>query len=440
MAAPRRRMAAALRRSPWDAEIMRLAWPALGALAADPLVSLVDLAYVGRLGTTELAAVAVAAAVFGVAFAAFNFLSYGTTPLVAVAMGRSDAEGAGRVATTAILAGVVLGVVAMAVLLVFPHELLRALGAGDDILGPDTTYLRIRALALPALLLITAFHGIFRGLQNTRTPFLVAGGLSLVNLVLDPILIFGLDWGLAGAAWATVVAQVAGAVAFALALRLVVRSGQMPLARPGMTEAIALGSASRSLLLRTLSLLGFFTATTAVAARLGTVPVAAHQIANQMFLFLALVLDAVAITGQAMVGRAMGQDDRPALLAQVDRLLVLGTAAGAAIAAALMLAAPVLPLVFTGDEAVIAAVRSVIPQLALVQLIGGAVFAWDGIVIGATDFSYAMKATLIPAVVAGAALFAAYRLGTTLDGVWWMVVGLMVLRATLLARWHARFT
>lgn len=434
----RRRLALAVRRSPYDGEIVRLAWPALGALAADPLVSLVDLAYVGRLGTTELAAVAVAAAVFGVAFAAFNFLSYGTTTLVAVAMARGDAPAAGRVATTSILAGLALGAIAMVLLITFPFPLLKALGAGDELLDPATTYLRIRALALPALLFITALHGVFRGLQNTRTPFLVAGGLSLVNLVLDPILIFGLGMGLAGAAWATVAAQVSGAVAFALALRLVVRSGQMPLARPGMAEAIAMGSAGRSLILRTMSLLAFFTGTTAVAARLGTVPVAAHQVAAQVFLFLSLVLDAVAITAQAMVGRAVGEADRVALVAQVDRLLALGTGAGAAIAATLVLAAPLIPLVFTDDQAVVDAIRGVLPQLALVQLIGGAVFAWDGIVIGATDFTYAMKATVIPSVIAGAALLAAYRLGTTLNGVWWVVVALMVLRAGMLARWHGR--
>src|SRR5690606_14937204 len=150
---------------PYDREILRLAVPALGALAADPLVSLVDTAFVGRLGVEALGALAVSAAVFGVAFTVFNFLSYATTPFVALRLGSGDHEGAGRLASTAVVSGIALGVGAAVVVALTARGLLSALGAGPELLDPGAEYLRIRAWALPALLVITAGHGIFRGAQ-----------------------------------------------------------------------------------------------------------------------------------------------------------------------------------------------------------------------------------------------------------------------------------
>lgn len=424
------------RRSPYDREILRLALPALGALAADPLVSLVDTAYVGRLGTRSLGALAVAAAVFGVAFSVFNFLSYGTTPLVARELGRGNGAGAGRITVAAALIGAVLGVAVMSILLGIPHPLLRALGAGPDLADPAATYLRIRAFALPAVLFVTVGHGVFRGALDTRTPFLIALGLNAVNLVLDPVLIFALDLGLAGAAWATVIAQWLGAAGFIVMLVRRREAMGLVLALPGWTEVKALAGAGHNLVLRTASLLVVFTSTTAVAARLGEVPVAAHQIALQLFIFLSLVLDAIAIAAQAMLGAAIGAGDRGMLRRQADRLVGLGIVAGLGLGALLTALSPWLAVVFTTDPAVVAALRSVYPQLVLVQIIGGAVFAWDGIVIGATDFRFAMISTSVPAVVATVALVPIVPLGGSLDMVWWVVVLLMVLRAALLTWWH----
>ena len=426
----------ALRRSPYDREITRLALPALGALAADPLVSLIDTAFVGRLGTTELGALAVAAAVFGVAFAVFNFLSYATTPLVAVRLGAGDGAGAGRIAAAAGSSAMVLGVAATALLVVAARPLVMALGAGPELVADSVEYLRIRAFALPAVLLITAGHGVFRGAQDTRTPFLVAIWLNAVNLVLDPLLIFGAGMGVAGAAWATLVAQWLGAAGFALAFRRRRRVMGLHLARPEWVDVRSLATAARSLIARTAALLVMFTATTAVAARLGAVQVAAHQIALQLFFFLSLALDAVAIAAQAMLGLAKGTRDQLEIRHRADRLVGLGTLAGVAIGAVLLLVSPWLPTWFTTDPEVISAFHSVVPPLVLVQVLGGAVFAWDGIVMGVTDFRYAMLATVVPAVVALAALAPVLPWGWPLSAVWWAMVVLMVGRAALLAGWH----
>ncbi len=426
----------AISRSPFDREILRLAIPALGSLIADPLVSLVDTAYVGRIGTEALAALAVAIAVFGVAVSLFNFLQYGTTPLIARELARGDGEEAGRVATSAASLALGMSVALMLLLLLAPETLLRAVGAGPDIMAQAVTYLRIRSLSLPAVLLITVGHGVFRGALDTRTPFVIAVGLNLVNLVLDPILIFGFDLGLAGAAWASVTAQWVGCLALLVAVRAKAAEVGMVFGPPAWSEVRSLATAGRHLVFRTASLLVVFTATTAVAARLGAVPVAAHQIALQLFLFLSLALDSVAIAAQALLGKALGDSDRDGLRLLADRLVGMGTMAGVALGALLLAVMPWLPGWFTTDIAVQDALRSIYIPLVVVQVIGGAVFAWDGIVIGATDFRWAMVSTALPALVTTAVLIPIVPTGGTLVAVWWSVVLMMGLRAALLGWWH----
>ena len=165
----------------FDREILALAVPALGALAADPLVSLVDTAFVGRLGPTELAALGVNTSVFSLAFLVFNFLAYGTTPMVGRALGRGDRDEAGRLVTHAFVLALVSGALALVALQLFARPILAAMGAGEALMEPALVYLRIRALAGPAVLLITAGNGAFRGFQDTRTPLLVTLILNAVS-------------------------------------------------------------------------------------------------------------------------------------------------------------------------------------------------------------------------------------------------------------------
>ena len=193
-------MIAGFRRTPYDREIIRIGLPALGALAADPLVSLVDTAFIGRLGAEALASVAIASAVFVAIFAVFNVFEYAVTPLVAQSIGAGDRSDAGRFTVAALAISVVAGFVAAAGLVLFAEPLLGLFGATSRVLDGAVTYVTIRALGLPALLIVLVGHGAFRGYQDTRTPLVVTLGLNVVNLVLDPLLIFGAGWGIAGAA------------------------------------------------------------------------------------------------------------------------------------------------------------------------------------------------------------------------------------------------
>ncbi len=422
----------------YDREILTLALPALGALAADPLVSLVDTAFVGRLGRVELAALGVNVAVFSFAFILFNFLAYGTTPMVGRALGRGDRDEAGRIVANAFVLALLAGALALTVLQAFARPILTGMGADATLLDPAASYLRVRALAGPALLLITAANGAFRGFQDTRTPLIVTLGVAGLNLILDPLFIFVFGWGLVGAAWATTAAQWAGAVVFvALVYGRLRRSWRVPLRLPTWSEVTPFLNVGWALLIRTLSLIGALTVATAVAARVGVVEVAAHQVAAQLWLFLALVIDALAIAGQALVARYVGEGRPDDARAVSDRLLAMGLLVGVGLGIALWAARAPLAAAFSDDPTVVATVLAVFPFVAAMQPLNGLVFVWDGIFMGVQDFRFLALAMVLSALMAGVLLAAVLPLGWGLAGVWWAITGLMVARAATLG-WRYR--
>jgi MATE family multidrug resistance protein len=417
-------------RHPSDREIAALAVPALGALIADPLLSLIDTAFVGRLGGDALGALGVASVLFAVAFFVFNFLEYGTTSLIARAVGAGDPQRAGRAVTLALATAVAAGSAVAVLLVVAAGPLVRAIGASAGVAAEATTYVRIRALAAPALLVVRAGHGIYRGYQDTRTPLAVTLVVNGVNLVLDPLLIFGLGWGVAGAAWATVAAQWLGAAGFALLVlgRHRDRLGVEP-TRPRFAELRVFLRIGRDLAIRTGSILATFTLAGMIAARISDTAIAAHQVVMQLWIFLSLGLDALAIAAQAMVGRLLGEGRRRMAAEVADRLLVLGVAVGAGLAVLLGAAGPLVPRLFTDDPAVREAIASVYVLLVVQQPLNAAVFVWDGVFIGAGDFGYLAGAMLVAAAVAIVALAAVLPMGWGLAGVWWGIIALLVARA-----------
>ena len=404
---------------------------------------MVDTAFVGRLGVTPLGALGVNAAIFSMTFVVFNFLAYGTTPMIARAVGRGDTSKAGRIAVASLTLAVLAGVVALGLIQLFAGPILTVMGATGELRDPAMVYLRIRALAGPAVLLITAGHGIFRGWHDTRTPLVVTLGLNVINLVLDPILIFGLGWGLAGAAVATAVAQWVGALWFVWIV-LVRRQAALGVVRelPRPADLLPFLSVGGALLARTAALIGTMTLATAVATRLGTLAVAAHQVASQLWMLLALVVDALAVAAQAMVARYRAEDeDDPAETAgasatrastrpptareAADRLLAWGLGVGFALALLFLAARPWLPRIFTDDPAAIARVDALLPFVIWMQPLNALVFVWDGIFMGAENFRFLAVQMAVAAMAAAALLLAVIPLGLGLQGVWWGIVLLM---------------
>lgn len=418
----------------FDREILGLALPALGALAADPLVSIVDTVFVGRLGVLPLAALGVNTSIFSMAFVVFNFLAYGTTPMVARAVGRGDREAAGRVVVQALVVALLAGVVAVGVLQVFAVPIAAAMGARGDLLDASISYLRIRAFAGPAVLLVTAGHGAFRGYLDTRTPLVVTIGLNLVNLVLDPLFIFGFGWGLEGAAIATLIAQWVGALWFVdLLLRRRREALGVRLELPALADLAPFLRVGGELVVRTFALIGTLTLATAVATRVGMVAVAAHQVGSQLWLLLALVVDSLAVAAQAMVAKYRGSGDPLVSRAAANRLLAWGLGTGIGLAALFWALAPLLPRVFTNEPEVLAAVNRIYPFIVVMQPLNALVFVWDGIFLGLEEFRFVAVQMVLSGLAASIVLLLVLPFGWGLSGVWWGIVTLMVVRAISLA-------
>ena len=402
-------------------------------MVADPLLGLVDTAFVGRLGSDSLAGLGIAAALFSVAFFVFNFLEYGTTSEVARSVGAGDRAAAGRAAITAGVLAVLAGIAVAALLLLLAGPMVGALGASGLVKAEAVTYVMIRALAAPAVLMVRAAHGVYRGHQNTRTPLAVALGISGLNLVLDPLFIFGAGMGVAGAAWATVIAQWLGAIVFVGLLRKGKTAYGLDGAKPVVAEVRAFLRIGRALAIRTGSLLAVFTVATAVAARVSEDAVAAHQILSQLFIFLALTVDALAIAAQALVGKYRGSRDGAAALEVSDRLLVLGAVVGLILAGGLWLLAPVIGSWFTVDSGVLVEFDQAFWLVVMIQPLGALVFVWDGVFIGLGDFTFLAGAMAASGLISGAVLILVIPLGWGLSGVWWGIVVLLAARLVTLA-------
>jgi len=421
-------------RSPHDREILTFALPALGALAAEPLYLLVDTAIVGHLGRSQLAALGIAAAILGGLFAIFNFLQYGTTAQVARAGGAGQSEIARRLGAQAVWLSLGFGIAVSALVAIFAEPLVALMGGEGQSAEYAVTYLRIAAVGFPAAFLALGGQGYLRGISDLRTPLVIVIAGNVVNVVLEVLFVYGFGWGIEGSAWGTAIAQLGMGGAFVIVILRGLRAGE---ARPDFQLARRVLWLGKWILLRTTSLIGSFVLAGAVATRFGEASIGAHQIAFQLFIFLALVLDSVAIAGQIIVGRELGAGRTERAYAAGERMIWLSVAAGGVFALVMLALAGVLPRIFTSDAAVLDETALLWPLFALMQPLNGAVFALDGILIGAGDGPYLAGSMVIAFLVCAAALLVALAGDWGIRGVWAALVLLIVVRlAGMLARFR----
>lgn len=419
-------------RSEYDRRIIRLAIPALGALAAEPLYVLVDTAVVGHLGRSQLAALGLAATVLSV-LAMFNFLQYGTTAQVARATGAGEDLTAARLGAQCLWLSLAFGCLVALSVVVLAEPVVGAIGVEDQTAAYAVTYLRIAALGVPSAFLAIGGQGFLRGVSDLRTPLVIVIAGNVVNVILEVVLVYGLDLGIEGSAWGTVVAQTGMGIAMAVAILR-----RVGLANAGLRPELArrLLSLGKFIFIRTTALLASFLLAGVVVARLGDAPLAAHQVAFQLWILLALILDAIAIAGQIIVGQELGATRPDAAFTASVRMIGLSVVVGTAFALLFLGLGDVIPRVFTSDPEVLAQCALLWPLFALMQPLNGAVFALDGILIGASDGPYLAFSMVAAFAVFVAALSVVSSAGWGVRGVW---AALTVLILTRLLLMGARF-
>ena len=357
---PRPPRAALFRRHPADHEILRLALPALGALVAEPLFLLADAAIIGHLGTPQLAGLGIAATILGTLVNISVFLAYGTTAAVARMLGAGDLRGAMQQGIDGCWLALLVGSATLIVGWPTSPWLVSLFGPSADVAAHAETYLQISLLGIPAMLLVLAGTGVLRGLQDTRTPLMVA--------------------------------------AFARVVVLGARRHRAPL-RPDWPGVRRSFSAGMPLVVRTVAMRVALVVATAVAAALGTAELAAYQVAFTTWTLLALVLDAVAIAAQALVGRALGAAAVDEARSITRRMVWWGVVAGAGLAVLVAAAAPLYARVFTSDPEVRGLLITALLVVALMQPVAGWVFVLDGVLIGAGDGRYLALASVISVAI-----------------------------------------
>ena len=381
------------------------------------------------LGKEQLGGVAIAVSILSIVIAGSNFLAYGTTQRVANRLGAADQGGAAGVGVQALWLATFIGVTAAPLLAVFAEPLVSLLGASDEVVPYATTYLRISAIGVPFVLVGLAAQGTDRGASDYWSPLIVLVATNVVNVLVEVVLVFGFDLGVAGAAWSTVVAQVIAGIGARRLTRPYTAGAASR--QPKWSEMAPLLSAGRHLLLRVGSMLVVFTGATSIAARVDDATLAAHSITITMFLFLALTLDALAIPAQTLVAEELGRGGSGA--AQVsERAVRLSLRIGVGLAVIVAMSAPLVARVFTNESDVISRATAGLWFLAAVLVPGSLAFATDGSLIGAGDYRFlgrAALAYLLAIVPIAAMVLAVPSLGIV--GIWAGLFVWMTLRATV---------
>ncbi|TKY53324.1 MATE efflux family protein 1 [Spatholobus suberectus] len=459
-------------------EILHISLPTTLALAADPIASLIDTAFIGHMGPVELAAV-------GVSIAIFNQISKITIiPLVSVTTSlvaeedaadeeqnqqsenemlikassvnndiklevedhaeKSDFEGSssstnvGKVAkldhgksyipsaSSGIVIGGVLGVLQTLFLIFTAKPLLNYMGVDSNspMFKPAQQYLTLRSFGAPAVIISMAIQGVFRGIKDTRTPLYATTMGDVTNIILDPLLMFILRLGVSGAALAHIISQ------YLISIILLWSLMKQVVLLPPSIQDFQFGKILKNgflLLIKVAAVTFCVTLSASLAARQGSTTMAAFQICLQIWMATSLLADGLAVAGQAIIASAFARKDYKKVITSASRVLQLGLILGLVLSFLLLSLLPFGSRLFTNDNNVLQLISIGIPYVAATQPINALAFVFDGVNYGASDFTYSAYSMIMVALVS---IFSLYMLSSSLGftGIWIALSIYMTLR------------
>ncbi|KAF8648940.1 hypothetical protein HU200_064472 [Digitaria exilis] len=430
-------------------DILSIAVPAVLALAADPITTLVDTAFVGHIGSAQLAAVGASASVFNLVSKLFNVpLLNVTTSFVAEqqavvddssnSIGQRDdflmpqkkASQQRKIlpaVSTSLALAAGIGLLEMVALVVGSGTLMDIIGIPVDspMRAPAEQFLTLRAYGAPPIIVALAAQGAFRGFLDTKTPLYAVGAGNLLNAILDAVLIFPLGLGVSGAALATVSSEYLTALILLWKLNNEVDLFSWNIIGDGIIRYLQSGGL---LIGRTIAVLLTMTLSTSLAAREGPVPMAAYEICLQVWLTISLLNDALALAGQALLASEYAKRNYKQARMVLYRVLQVGGVTGVALAATLFIGFGSLSLLFTDDPAVLDIAQSGVWFVTISQPVNAIAFVADGLYYGVSDFAYAAYSTLFASAISSVfLLIAAPKFG--LGGIWAGLTLFMSLRA-----------
>jgi putative MATE family efflux protein len=412
--------------------IASLALPALVVLAAEPIYLLIDTAVVGHLGAVPLAGLALGGVIMGLAPLVGAVLAYGTTARAARRYGAGDRAGAVAEGVQGTWIALAAGLLMILAVELSAGPVARLMGDDPAVEAAAAEWLRVAILGAPFLLVAGAGQGWMRAVQDTRRPMWFVSASFLLSAILAPVLVYPAGLGLVGSAWANAVAQAVSGALFLLALRR--ERVSLAVDWPLMSKQLV---ANGDLIVRGIAFQVSAFSAAAVAARVGTAALGAHQVGMQLWSFAALALDAVAIAAQALIGADLGAGRPDSARASAKRLTVVGVGYGVLFLVVVLALLPVLPDLFTADAAVHDQLGRVWPWLVLLLPVAGVVFALDGVLIGAGDLRFMRNMTVVSIASGLPITWLTLVFGWGLAGIWGGIAVYMLVRLGLIL-WRLR--
>ena len=410
-----------------DAEFVQIGVPALFSLAAEPVAAIADAIFVAKLGTTAQAALGIALSSQMAVSKLYNDpLLKTSTSIVAGKEGVDLEESVASALTTAIA----IGLIQTLIFYTLAPRILNLMGVSftSEMMKPAVSYLKWKSLGVPAATLILVSNGIFRGRGDTRTPLYCTVISTILKVFLDPLLIFGLEMGCAGAGVASAAAQ--WCVLIPLLIRLNSRVRIRIFGRTHKFYAAAVTSylhAGTLLLLSTVSKIWVYSFTSAMAAKMGTVEMAAYSVTYSIAFAGSQLCEAISIASQVLLARNF-PFNTPARVNAARRVILRSISIGVVISAVLgtvttLLQAQILNTLTRSTE-VYAAAAVVMPAVIATQVFKGLGYSMVGIILGGSDWLWSSLGSQLSAALCVGIVAA---LPPSLWNIW---LGLTVLMAT----------
>ena len=417
-------------------DINRLAIPAILSGIAEPIISLCDNAFIGKLGTEELAASGIATSFFLLVVWVLAQTRTATSALVAQALGSQRLRSVKHLVPQAFWVSVFFGVLFLVGTNLISTTIFELYGAKGEVLELCVVYFGIRSFGFPLTLGAFSLFGVFRGLQNTTWAMYISLTGAAINIVLDYALIYGVDgvvpaMGIEGAALASVIAQfsiLVGAVIFTI-IKTPFRF--LPPLRPHPLLGRFAGMSS-DLMVRTIALNFVFYLATRLATELGDASVAAHTIAINIWLFSAFFIDGYAHAGNALAGKWLGAGDAHSLSKTARAVSLISIGIALLLCAVYGLGYFHWAHFFTEDPAVIAAFEGIFWVVIASQPINAVAFALDGIFKGLGETKFLRNLLIGSSILIFVPLAGLlYYLDIGLISVWLAFAGWMVARSLI---------
>lgn len=368
--------------------ILRLALPNIITNITVPLLGIVDMAIVGHLSSTHIGAITIGTSIFNLIYWNFGFLRMGTSGFTAQAYGARNFAEAVRIFVRAFAIALLIALL----LIVFQRPLGRfacwILNSSGDIMRLALIYFSVRIWAAPATLGLYAVKGWFIGMQNSKAPMWIAIFINVVNIVCSLVFVLVLHWDIKGVALGTVLAQYSGLLlGFAVGIK---KYGNLFREHLDIRNSLKIRQMMRffkvngDIFLRTICLCAVFTFITSASAKIGDDILKIDALLLQFFTLFSYIMDGFAYAGEALVGRYIGERNKPLLQKAVRFLLIWGVILTVAFTVLYAAFGEYFLRIFTDDSNLIAGVQDYMFWILLVPVCGFAAFLFDGIFVGAT--------------------------------------------------------